>query len=491
MDRPFRITAVMLFTAITFLVAGELAAGTQLEFVAMMAGTIGCIAVTFNLLGGLKTISGIGFTCFALFTIVISQFAKVLFFEAADKNLEAPNLTIKVYLVFYFCIMVGTFVYGRLRIRLIKPLEPESEAQIDLQYTVSLIAGFFGNALFVFYNAQVSAAGKAATGHGVGLALEALLPYSLVLAVFSRIRESDGEHSFGLRAFIPWLSLVIFGLIGTGRGPIMLPSIIYAVTCYTSGYQFKKRHYIVGITGLILFFAFISPIEIYLRGNITGEDLNSRIGDIVTAVRNMPSLAVVRQFSRGGTGSGSREEYYDRPGTFELSRVSAIRADSNMISATSTGFHYGFTALKIDALHNVPHFLYTNKPEEDSGGYLGRVTGVNADWVDNEEVMITAISDSFGAFGWLGVVVVGGVVYPACFVLYESLFDLRKPWGVLALGGFAYTLWGANMGSLMLILTRTPLILIAFSYVVGGVVSMIPVKGAKGERMSGASASEA
>jgi len=37
MDRPFRITAVMLFTAITFLVAGELAAGTQLEFVAMMA----------------------------------------------------------------------------------------------------------------------------------------------------------------------------------------------------------------------------------------------------------------------------------------------------------------------------------------------------------------------------------------------------------------------------------------------------------------------
>ena len=99
MNRPFRITATMLFTAITFLVAGELASGTHPEFVAMMAGTMLCIAVTFNLLGGLKTISGIGFTGFALCTIVISQFAKVLFFEAADKNLEAPYLTIKVYLV--------------------------------------------------------------------------------------------------------------------------------------------------------------------------------------------------------------------------------------------------------------------------------------------------------------------------------------------------------------------------------------------------------
>src|ERR1019366_5085640 len=152
MDRSFRISAAVLSTGITFLVVGELLAGTRPEFVAMMAGTITCIAVTFNLLGGLKTISGIGFTAFALCTIVISQFAKVLFFEAADKNLEAPYVTIKVYLVFYFCLMVGTFIYGRLRIRLLRPLEPESVAQIDLQYTISLGLGFIGNTLLAIYS---------------------------------------------------------------------------------------------------------------------------------------------------------------------------------------------------------------------------------------------------------------------------------------------------------------------------------------------------
>jgi hypothetical protein len=253
----------------------------------------------------------------------------------------------------------------------------------------------------------------------------------------------------------------------------------------------KKRHYIVGVAGLILFVEFISPFEIYTRMNIVGGDLQSRIGSAVNLMRTKPSWEIIRQLNTGGAQTGSREEYYDRPGTFVLSRISAIRADSNMISATSEGFHYGFTALKIDALHSVPHFLYKNKPQEDSDWFLGRVTGVNPDNVENQEVMITAISDSYGAFSWFGVVIVGGLVFPGCFILYESLFDMRKPWGVVALSGFAYSLTEVAMGGLIPILTRTPLALIALSYVVGSIVSMLPVKGDQGIKMSDAPPSEA
>jgi hypothetical protein len=488
MDRPFRISATMLFAGITFLVAGELAAGTQPEFVAMMAGTIACIAVTFNILGGLKTIGGIGFTIFALCTIVISQISKVLFFEAADKNLEAPYLTIKVYLVFYFCLMLGTFVYGRLRVRLPKPMEPESAAQFELQYFVSLIVGLIGNGLSAYYDAAAESGGKGTEGHSVGIALSALLLFALVLAVLSRIRETDGRHSFGIRALIPWLAIMIFGVIRTSRGSILLPSIIYLMTCYTSGYRFRRRHYITGIVGVILFVAFISPFEIYTRHNMTGEDFKSRVASVMSLMRTVPSWDVVLQSGEGGVQTGSREEYFDRPGTFVLSRLSAIRADSNMISATSTGFHYGFFPLKQDALYSIPHFLYKNKPDEDADWYLGRVTGVNSDVIENAELVITAISDSYGAFGWLGVVVVGGLVFPACFVLYESLFDLRKPWGVVALGSFAFSISEVNMGGMLQILTRAPVAVIALSYVMGSVVAMIPVKGDQEVKMSDAPA---
>lgn len=491
MGKPFTITAGMLFTAITFLVAGELAAGTEPEFVAMMAGTMICIAVTFNILGGLRTISGIGFTAFALSTIVISQFAKVLFFEAADKNLEAPYLTIMVYLVFYFCVMAGTFVYGRLRIKLLKPMEPETPAQIDLQYLISLVVGLISNGIFAYYEAASEFGGQEAEGHGVGVALSGLLIFSLVLAVLNTIRESGGRHSFGIKAFIPWIAMIAFALIRTSRASLLLPSIIYLIACHSSGYKFKKKHYIAGMAGLIVFLAFIAPFEIYARANIVAGDLNSQFANEIALIRTMPSWAVIRQLSSGGAQGGSREEYYDRPGTFELSRLSAIRADSNMISATSTGFHYGFTALKIDALHSIPHILYKDKPQEDSDWYLGRVTGVNPDSVENGEVAITALSDSYGAFGWLGVVIVGGLVFPCCFVLYESLFDMKKPWGVVALGGFGFAFAEINMSGILQLLTRTPIILIGLSYILGSLMGMIPVKGTQQVRMRGLPASEA
>ena len=490
MNRPFKITAGMLFAAVTFLVAGELISGTAPEFVAMMAGTIFCIAITFNLLGGFKTISGIGFTGFALCTIVISQFAKVLFFEGADKNLEAPYLTIKVYLVFYFCMMVGIFVYGRLRINLLKPMEPESPAQIGMQYTLSLVVGLVASGLFAYYEAASVSGGQTTEGHGAGVALSGLLLFSLVLAVVARIRETDGEHSFGIKVFIPWMAMVAFALLRTSRSSFLLPSIIYLATCHTSGYRFRKRHYLVGIVGLILFVAFISPFEIYARANIEAGDLNGQIAGTINLIRTGPSWEVMRQLSGGGAQTGSREEYYDRPGTFVLSRISAIREDSNMINATSTGFHYGFTPLKVDALYFVPHFLYKDKPQGDSAGYLGRVTGVNPDAVENGEVVITAIGDSYGAFGWMGVVVVGGLVFPFCFVLYESLFDIRKPWGVVALSSVAYNFSEVSMGGMLQFLTRTPISLIALSYLVGGLLGMIPVRGDQRVELSEESASE-
>jgi hypothetical protein len=387
--------------------------------------------------------------------------------------------------------MVGTFVYGRLRFNLLKPMEPETPAQFELQYLVSLVVGLISSALFAYYEAASESGGQATEGHGVGVALSGLLVYSLVLAVLTRIRESGGRHSFGIRVFIPWAAMVAFALVRTARSSFLLPSIFYLLTCYSSGYQFKKKHYITGVAGLILFLAFISPFDIYVRANANATDFNSRIASEINAFRTMPSFAVIRQESAGGAQTGSREEYYDRPGTATLSRLSAIRADGNMINATSTGFHYGFTALKIDALHSVPHFLYEDKPQDDSAGYLGRITGVNPDEVENQEVMITAISDSYGAFGWLGVVIVGGLVFPFCFVLYESLFDLKKPWGVVALGTFVSAFTEISMGGLVQIFTRTPLILIASSYIVGILMSFIPVKGAKRLNMSGVQNPEA
>jgi hypothetical protein len=477
MIKPHKIPVTALFVTVALLASGELAAGTHPFFVAVMGATLICIGATYNILGGVSTISGIAFAGFAACTIVISQFAKVVLFEAADKTLESPELTIKVYFVFYLCILIGTFVLSGLRVRVPKPLEPSTPAQVNVQYAVSLVVGIVATAVFEIYETSSDARERASSAHSLGLAFSSLLLLSIVLAVQSRIKSTHGQHSFGLKALVPWIVIVFFGFIETTRSRMLLPSVVYAFTCYASGYRFRKKHYLAAVLGIGAFAFVISPFEVYARGPMRELDFRDRFYEGYNLIRSMPDWSVVSEASRSGVESDSREEYYERPGTFVLSRLSVIRADSNMISACANGFHYGFTALKDDVLRNLPRFIAKNKPETDGSSYTGRVTGINPDDVENGEFLITAISDSYGAFGWLGVIVVSLIVFPAIFVLYESMFDIGKPWGIVAAGGFCFVFAEADLGKLLGITLRAPIAILLLSYLLGAVVRMIPVRG--------------
>jgi len=478
MLKQYKIPITVIFGTVFFLAIAQMATGTSVPFAMEVAGTMICIGLTFNLLGGISSVGGIAFAGFALSTIVISQFAKALFLEPAQKNLEAPDLTIQVYFVFYLSVLVGTFVFGRLRIRLPKPLEPTTEVQADLLYIISFVIGLISTTVFEYYEA--SEGQQTSQAHSIGLAFSSLLLLSIVIAVQSTIKKTDGRHSMGIKVILPWVAVVFFGFIETSRGRIVLPAVVYALTCFVSGYRFKRRHYAVALMGIILFQLFLSPLEIYSREYVRQEDFRGRIYEAFFLAFNVPNWTEVRQFSQGGSGStgGGREEYYDRPGTFVLSRLSAIRADSNMISACANGYHYGFEPLKTDILHNLPRFIYPDKPDYDSAAFTGRVTGLNPDEVENAEAMITAVSDSFGAFGWIGVIAVGLIAFPASFIIYESIFDIRRPWGIVAIGGFCTTFSQVSLGGLFTSSIRTPISIVLLSYLVGIILRMIPVQGA-------------
>jgi cytochrome b561 len=477
MLKPFKIPASLLFATVTLLAVGELAAGTKPFFVAAMAATLLCIGVTYNILGGASTISGIAFAGFASCTIVISQFAKVIFFEAADKTLESPELTIKVYFVFYLCAMIGAFVYGRLRVRVPTPLEPKTVAQANIQYGISLSVGLVASLVFEMYETSSNPAARASQAHSLGLAFSSLLLFSIVLAVQSRIVSTNGRHSFGLKVFVPWAATAFFGFVETSRAHLLISTLVYAFTCYMSGYKFRRRHYLTAVLGVAFFVFILSPFEIYSRGPMRQLEFRDRLYEGVHLALTLPDWATVNESSRAGVESGSREEYYERPGTFVLSRLSAIRADSNMINACAGGFHYGFTALRIDMLRSLPRFLYKDKPDTDGAAYTGRVTGVNSDEVENGDFLITVISDSFGAFGWLGVIVVSLLGLPTTFILYESMFDITKPWGIVVAGGFFMQFTQVSMSGLIALTLRVPISILALSYFIGAIVRMIPVKG--------------
>jgi hypothetical protein len=483
MLKPHKLSPIALLGAVGFLVIGELLTGTSIYFVSIMALTMLCIGVTFNVLGGLSSIGGIGFASFALNTIVISQFAKVILGEAADKNIEVPQLTILVYMVFCFCVMLGTFVFGRIRLKLPKALEMVTEAQTSKMYVISLLLGTLAYLIMALYEA--SSAGEQAASKDIYLGLGSLLYFAVILGVESRIRSTDGLHSFGIKAFIPCSIIWLSGLIGTSRAGMVAPALAYALTCYVNGFRFRRKHYLAALVGIVALVSVVSPFELYARQFREGLSFKEEVQMVFNQLTEMPAWAVVKEASQSAQDAGGgRSSYYDRPGTFVLSRLSLIRADSNLIYACSGGYHYGFVALKNDLLMMIPAFLYKDKPTTPSTGIIGHVSGMTSDEMDNNFSTVTAVGDSFGAFGWMGVVLTGLIAFPTAFVVYESMFDMSRPWGTVALAIFCARLPGAILGSLAALTIRGSIELVLLSYVVGGFVRMIPTKGKSRRNLS-------
>jgi hypothetical protein len=477
--RAFKIPPLALLLTVSILAIGELACGTSLYFVAMMMITMLCIGVTYNLLGGLSTLSGICFADLSLQTIVISQFAKFFFREAADKSLESPNLTITVYAVFYFSAMLGMFAYSRTRIRVPKPLEPETPAQRQALYVLALALGTVGIAAYEYYNGPSAQTTQYGIGHSLSIAGLPLLLLAIVIAVDSRIIQTDGRHSLGPRAVFPGVAVILGGFVDTQRLTMMTPILVYFVVCYVRGYRFRRIHYVAAVLVVGLFFYFISPLELYTRDLIAGEGLSERIHTTFFTLEEglTPEELLAAQESNLEEKGARREQYFDVPGTFVLSRLSLIRADSNVISACSTGYHYGFAAIKIDLLKNIPSFLYPNKPRDVSGqDYIGHVSGMSPDNEYNTYPQISGVGDSFGAFGWFGVVLYPLVALPFMFMFFESAFDIRRPWGTVALG-MCVPQWSAIMLTAYLpLLVRTSINLILLSYILGWATRFIPSK---------------
>ena len=485
----YRIPLLTMLATVMGLAAGELVLGTHAFFAAMMAVTLTCIGLTYNVLGGLSTLSGITFAVCTLRWVVISQFAKVILGQPADSNLVDPSLTATVYAVFFGCLLPGSFFYARMRLKLPKPAEPETTAQSGLFYAIALAGGLTGEVLFNLYTVTYGKGEQNETQlngyHSAGVALQALLLLALVIAVDSRLRKTGGRHSFGTAAFVPWMAGMLGGFINTERAEMLAPTLLYFATCYFRGYRFRLRHYVACVSGILLFIVFISPLELFSRDAVRDLEFRDRVYAAFHLLATV-DWAEVRAASEreSAAGGASYEDYYGVSGVDVLNRVSRIRMDSNLIAACAN-YHYGFTTINNDLLSAVPHFLLKQKPQRSSADFVGRVSGVSGDIVGNTEPAFTMVSDSFGAFGWLGVIVTSLIILPVVFMVYESMFDMSRPWGTVALVTCAQGFPESGLSGLIAyFLLRLPIYLLLASYAVHLAAKWVPMQGDDGQPLS-------
>jgi hypothetical protein len=319
------------------------------------------------------------------------------------------------------------------------------------------------------------------TWHSVGIALSPLLLFSIVLAIDMRLRGSNGRHSIGLLVFIPWAIVTFVGFTDTLRLMMLSPTVVYFATCGFHGYRFRIRHYAAATMVLIGFAFLLSPIALYARNFTEGLTWSGRIyqsTSIVSEVIHDPKTLLDIEGKLSEKGNPNFSNYFTGSGVSLLNRFSLIGPDSAVVHACSGGLHYGFAAIIIDFKRDIPTFLYKDKPRDQSGqDYIGRISGMSGDARGLTFPAISVVSDSYGAFGWLGVMIVPLIFFPALFVLVESMYDISRPWGIVAFGIYFAVFGEIMLGRFFNLMIRTPLYLLALSYLLSFVVRRIPTGG--------------
>lgn len=469
-----RLSPITILCATAIVAVGELAVGTRPEFVLAVIVIFVCSGVTFNMLDGFTSLAGILFSEFALRTIVFSQFVKVAVFERADKNLEAPYVTITLYAIFYACVTVSVFLFSRFRFPVPRPFEPVNKSHARKLYIVALIGGTIATVAWdinVLNPVEVHNTAKTLANVFSGLLL-----FAVVLAVEQRIRKTSGQHSLGWDAILPILLLQASAAIGTSRAGFLAPVLVYFVCAFTLGYRFRKRHFISAAAIAMLFYFVVSPLFLYNRGETGDEYFADRVQTTLRTfaeTRGRTSLTAARVYE--GDNS-NRLAYYDKVNNDIVARLGLVRPDSDLIGACAGGYRYGWSTVRNDLLYALPKLIYPNKPATNSYGITGHVSGLNNEWQINAYTTVTGISDAYAGFGVLGVVLFGLFVFPLFLVVCRNAFDITKPWGIVALGLTAPNFGEWLFGQTIVNTVELPLMLFGISWLLGTFALLVPTR---------------
>jgi hypothetical protein len=424
---------VILFA--TILVSAQQLQGTDLVFSVYAYLFVIVAALAFNTTGGFTRPSG-GYVFFYSLGVVVGLTGKAIVGEAADSNLESPNLTMQVFLGGITAMWVAVYIARKLRTReallqnIVKPKDMRN-ATLGCAFTGITIA-----VLITFIP------------HGSGSVLSALnqvnqfLPMAIILGTTHQIRRSGGTSALSI--FILLAAILMFGYSGVmsfSKSGMFTPLLCWVITA--ASMRFRMRlHYIVVLAFLffILVYYFV-PFSQYGR-DAEGTGINAE-GNFKVSVRLLQDLGKVREeyleqraeADLNGTGS-----YYNESQGL-LDRLQILKPDDGLIAVTEERGTYGLAPIWWNFTNLIPHVFYPNKPQFLMGNiYAHEAGGILGDDDVSTGISFTPSGEAYHLAKWEGIFVVAPILWIMLFTLFDSLCgDVRKsPWGLLIIAVFSH-----------------------------------------------------
>lgn len=460
---PTRFNLTIPVAAAIVLFIGQLISGTSFVFSALIFMYILYLLLSVNNLGGMTTLSGFCIVMMGIKIVVISQIAKLLFWQPADRFLEVPEITAGVLFAGTLSIFAATWVARRIRFRneLMQPV-------IEAKALKKIWVASYIFSLITYVSVQVYGTDETTNLVSVdGIVgflrqFTFIYPLPVISATAYTILSSDRRHSLGWMAVLSILTETGEGILATSKIAISEPIVMYLLTCIAFRFPFKWRHLSGAAIAFILLVFFFYPLSQVGRGYARTADFSYN----VSALMEVTSRGVDEWQKEldNTTEAYTQFQYYGKDMAV-LDRFSLIEQVDELVAATLATGPTGWLTIEHGFKLMIPHFLYPDKPLYNSANFLGHRIGILSEGNDTTQISFGLTAEAFSAFEWVGVIIIPFILNLLFFIVYKKIVGpiFYNIWAIWLIGIFQHAFVETTIATMLSYLIRFPLLLM-FAY---------------------------
>jgi hypothetical protein len=388
--------------------------------------------LAFNFAGGFTKPSGSYVFFFATLTLIVGLCWKAILGEPADSNLDSPLLGIAVYLGSICSMCVAVIISRRITTKRAILKDLVTEANMQTATVGCMITGFL-----IFLASQVVPGGNGSVLSAI-TQINQFLPLAIILGTIHTIRRSGGTRSINLPALLSGSFFFAIGLFGFSKQGMITPFVCWLMAAASQRYRVGKVQIAAGLLTTFLIVHYLVPYAQY--GRSFREDTTSANLTVVTSL--LSNLGDVRQQYLQQSDDAEQDAihgYYNTPQGF-FDRLQMFALDDTIIAyKQQTGFD-GIVPIILDFENLVPHFIWANKPQYNTGNTFAHQVGLLSEDDFTTGISFSPAAVSYAYLGWTGVFILAPALWIVLFTLFDSLCgDLREaPWGLLVAVFFAH-----------------------------------------------------
>jgi len=403
----------------------QLLSGTELIFAQLIFLFVVLAGLTANLLGGIRTLPGFCLTMIALKLVLVSQVAKVVFWEAADHNLKQPRTTAAVLVLGLTSVLMAALVIARLKTRRVLF---QGKVNLDYLQRASWIAFIIFLIASPGYLLVGTGDGYVQIGGIAGL-MKRLIPcggIAVVAGTAHAILASDGKRCLSGLNLRPLLVMFLFGMYGASKEGMISPFMYFGLTAAAFRFRLGSTH-LLALLGFALFLNFVLfPFGQVARNQIRGygfagtvTEIGSFSSEYLTSLKGFRSLY---RRSHEGLEDSNMNVYFDRP-IDVLERMSLIKPCDSLVDATLELGESRWETIMPAFESLLPASIFW-RPYKNSSNYLGIKSGMISEDNEGTSISFGFIADSFSSFRWLGTAL---IPFALCLLLFGVTQCLTGP----------------------------------------------------------------